>query len=162
VVSRYATERGFIGQERNLVHPYMPWGQTANLAVRRDVFGQVGGFTDGIRAAEDADLCFRVQRAGFGIEGRPGARASHHHRHTVSGLLTQQLVHAAGLAWLDRTHPGASPPMGPVELARRSGHHALAAARASEPEERRFALLDLAVTLAFELGRLRSNAARPT
>jgi glycosyltransferase involved in cell wall biosynthesis len=160
VVSRYATLRGFIGQERNVEHPYMPWGQTANLALRRSAFEAVGGFAEGIRAAEDADLCFRLQRAGHRLEPRPAARAEHHHRHSAGALLSQQLVHAAGLAWLDRRYPGAAPAMGPEELVRRSGHYAVAALRAPDREVRRFALLDLAVTLAFELGRMRSNAAR--
>ena len=45
----------------------------ANLLVRRAAFEQVGGFYEGVRAAEDTDFSWRLQQAGWRLELRPGA-----------------------------------------------------------------------------------------
>lgn len=44
-----------------------------NLGVRRDVFAEVGGFDERLRAGEDADLCIRLQLAGYEIHPCPEA-----------------------------------------------------------------------------------------
>lgn len=46
--------------------PYLPYtGST--IALRRDLFLRLGGFDESMIACEDADLCWRIQRAGIQI-----------------------------------------------------------------------------------------------
>jgi hypothetical protein len=46
---------------------FLPWGSARNLAVRRAVFEDLGGFEERLPLLEDADLCFRAQFAGYGF-----------------------------------------------------------------------------------------------
>ncbi len=78
---------------------------TANLAVRRDVFGAIGGFDEGIRIyGEDYDLCARIYGQGYVIRYEPRALVLHHHRTTLQGLLTQSFGFGACHAYLLRRH----------------------------------------------------------
>lgn len=63
---------------------------TANLAVRRDVFKQVGGFDEGVQIyGEDHDLCLKIYRAGHGIKCLTGAVIRHLHRARLKGMIAQ-------------------------------------------------------------------------
>jgi GT2 family glycosyltransferase len=162
-VARYVSARGVMDQRTTLVHPHAPYAQTANCAVRRAAFDAVGGFDEGARWGEDADLCWRLRAAGWELEERPGARVAHRNRDSLRALLAQQAGHGAGARWLNRAHPGSSPAPGPRELAGQARwflRQAARAARAGEGDAARFALLDLLVRAAFEAGRLRSNRPR--
>ncbi len=163
VAARHSVARGHMSQRATLERAGSAYVQTANCAVRRRAFAEVGGFTETIRWGEDADLCFRLARAGWGIEERPRARVEHRTRATVRGLLAQLAGHGSGAAWLNRRYPGEFPPLAPRELAGRLARAASHAARAvahGESEQAAFALLDLATTSAFEIGRRLSNRAR--
>ena len=48
-----------------------PRAAAANLIVRRAAFEAVGGFYEGVRAAEDTDFSWRLQQAGWRLELRP-------------------------------------------------------------------------------------------
>lgn len=139
------------------------WGfaQTANCAVRRQAFGSVGGFREELRACEDADLCYRLQAAGWRIERREEARVVHASRRTLRDLLAQQLVHGAGIGWLEREFPGASPahrwPGFLLWGVRRATGGLAAAARARDRDAALVALMDPLVAWTRELGRARSN-----
>lgn len=50
---------------------------TSNVAYRGDVFARVGGFDPELRCAEDWDLAWRVQRAGYAMAFAPGALVVH-------------------------------------------------------------------------------------
>ncbi len=52
---------------------FLPAGLSANLAVRRDAFNQVGGFDERLTIGEDIDLCWRLQLAGFRFSLESGA-----------------------------------------------------------------------------------------
>jgi mycofactocin glycosyltransferase len=54
-------------------HRHLPWGLTANLAVRRDVFAEIGGFAAELRTGEDADLCWRLAAQGVELAYEPAA-----------------------------------------------------------------------------------------
>ena len=45
--------------------------------MRADAFAAVGGFDERARCGEDADLCFRLARAGWALEERPAAFVEH-------------------------------------------------------------------------------------
>jgi GT2 family glycosyltransferase len=106
LAQRYGADRRLLSSELFLAHPYKPMGVTANLLVRRTAFEAVGGFAEGIRSGGDADLCWRLQDAGWTIEHRPRAIVAHEHRATIRALLRQAARTAAGTRWLEARHPG--------------------------------------------------------
>jgi hypothetical protein len=118
-VARYVAARRKLDQATTLAHPRAPYAQTANCAVRRTAFEAVGGFPDPVRSGADADLCWRLQDAGWTLESRPAARVRHRNRASLGALLAQLHRHGAGMMWLERRYPGAFPPPTPWELAGR-------------------------------------------
>jgi GT2 family glycosyltransferase len=109
LAERYGAARSFLSQEAHLAHPYRPRAVAANLLVRRVAFEQVGGFYEGVRAAEDTDFSWRLQQAGWRLELRSGARVEHRYRPTVRELRRQWRGYAAGRAWLQRRYEGFEP-----------------------------------------------------
>ena len=163
--SRSAVAGGIVSnarmsQRNTLDREGTPYAQTANCAVRRTGFEAVGGFDHAARAGEDADLCFRLLRAGWRIEERPGAIVDHRSRGTLRAWLEQMLVHGSGAAWLERRWPGEFPAPGVGPLVRRIARDAVDATRSlrgRRPQEAQDALLDVLGAIAFELGRLLPN-----
>lgn len=160
LVARHDVARGRMGQGMTLRREGLPYAQTANCAVRRTAFEQVGGFDELARAGEDADLCFRLRRAGWRLEERPGATVEHRARQTLRACLAQNLVHGSGVAWLNRRWPGEFPAPGPRWLLVRTLRltaRALRALAKGDRQEATFILLDLAEVSARDLGRLLPN-----
>lgn len=163
LVARHDVARRRMGQEMTLRREGLPYAQTANCAVRRSAFEDVGGFEELARAGEDADLCFRLQRAGWRLEERAGASVEHEARRTLCACLDQNLLHGSGVGWLNGRYPGEFPAPGPRWLLVRTLRmirQSLAALTRGDRQEAAFVLLDLAEVSARDLGRLRSN--RPT
>ena len=160
---RYAHLRGAMSHENTLAHGRWAFAQTANCAVRRAAFEAVGGFRDELRAAEDADLRYRLAARGWEMERRDRAVVRHRSRRTLRELLAQRLVHGSGAAWLNRAYPGSFPPRRWPGLAwwgiRRSAR-GVAALVAGDRDEALLGLLDPLAVWAFELGRLLPNRAR--
>jgi glycosyltransferase involved in cell wall biosynthesis len=52
------------GLQQYTYPPYLPYSG-ATIALRRELFVQLGGFDETMRACEDADFCWRLQRAGI-------------------------------------------------------------------------------------------------
>jgi GT2 family glycosyltransferase len=109
LAARYGAARGFLGLGVHLAHPYLPRAAAANLLVRREAFVAVGGFLEGVRAAEDTDFSWRLQRAGWRLEPRARARARHHYRPSIGALRRQWRGYAAGRAWLGRRYEDFAP-----------------------------------------------------
>ena len=109
LAARYGAARSFLSQAAHLAHPYLPRAVAANLMVRRTAFEQVGGFYEGLRAAEDTDFSWRLQRAGWRLELRDEARVEHRYRATVRELRAQWRGYAAGRAWLRRRYRDFTP-----------------------------------------------------
>ncbi len=109
LAARYGATRSFLSQRSHLAHPYLPRAVAANLMVRASAFRQLGGFLEGLWAAEDTDFCWRLQRAGWRLELCPEALVEHTYRTTVAQLRRQWRGYAAGRAWLGRRYPGFSP-----------------------------------------------------
>ncbi|MFL5823703.1 MAG: glycosyltransferase family 2 protein [Solirubrobacteraceae bacterium] len=104
VSARYGAARNFLGQEAHIRHPYLPRAAAANLLVRRAALDDLGGFYEGVRAAEDTDFSWRLQRAGWRLELRSEARAEHRYRGSLGELRRQWRSYAAGRAWLARRY----------------------------------------------------------
>jgi GT2 family glycosyltransferase len=119
LAGRYGAERSFLSQEAHLDHPYRPRAVAANLLVRRVAFEQVGGFYEGVRAAEDTDFSWRLQDAGWRLELRREPRVEHRYRTTLADLRAQWRGYAAGRAWLARRYQGFEPEPGARRAARR-------------------------------------------
>jgi len=109
LASRYGSARSFLSQQTHLNHPYRPRAVAANLLVRRAAFEQIGGFYEGVRAAEDTDFSWRLQAAGWRLELRRRAQVEHRYRGTVGELRRQWRGYAAGRAWLARRYEGFAP-----------------------------------------------------
>ena len=109
LAARYGAAKSFLDQDTHLAHPFMPRAVAANLLVRREAFEAVGGFYEGVRAAEDTDFSWRLQRAGWRLEGRREAAVEHRYRTTVRALRRQWRGYAAGRAWLGRRYDGFAP-----------------------------------------------------
>lgn len=64
---------------------------TANLAVRREVFDEIGGFRNLYlgAAGEDVDFCWRAQLSGFDLASEPEAVVAYRLRHGVRLRFTQ-------------------------------------------------------------------------
>ena len=155
--ARYAYVRSFMSQDDTLRAPEWGFPKTANAACRRAAFEAVGGFREELRAAEDADLTFRLRAAGWGMERRERAAAVHRSRHTVRGFVAQKLCHGAGGSWLEHEYPGASPPRrlpGLVWWGARTGARRLArAARTRDRDDVLWALFEPLELIVHELAR---------
>jgi hypothetical protein len=109
LAARYGAAKSFLDQDAHLAHGYLPRAAAANLLVRREAFQAIGGFYEGVRAAEDTDFSWRLQRAGWRLEGRREAAVEHRYRTTVRALRRQWRGYAAGRAWLGRRYEGFAP-----------------------------------------------------
>jgi GT2 family glycosyltransferase len=77
-----------------------------NMAFRRDVLLQIGGFNPiYARAGDDVDLCWRIQSRGWKIGFAPAALVWHHHRNSVREYWRQQVGYGEGEQWLVPHHP---------------------------------------------------------
>jgi hypothetical protein len=162
--NRYAYLKSSMSQEITLADDAWPFAQTANAAVRREAFAQVGGFEESVRSGGDADLCFRLRAAGWALERRPNAAVTHRNRATIPRMLAQRARHGSGAGWLSRRWPGALPRRHWPGLAYWSAKrtaHGLRAMLNHDRDEALLGLLDGPAVWAFELGRLIPNRPRP-
>jgi len=162
LASRFAAARRPMAQEITVRRAGLGYAQTANCAVRRAAFAAVDGFPEDIRSGGDADLCFRIQGAGWRLEHREAARAVHANRESLTALLRQRARHGAGAAWLEARYPGTFPAgrrLGLLAWAARDIPRAARDYGRGERETARHALVDLAAGWAFELGRHLPNTA---
>lgn len=157
---RYAVSAEQMSQTRTLRAGPWAYAQTANAAVRREAFDQIGGFTEGIRSGGDADLCFRLRVAGWQLESREQAGVIHHNRASTRSFLRQKARHGAGAAWLNEVYPGSFPPRERRfwlrRLLRELKTGAVLTAK-GKPGEAADLLFPTVTVWAFELGRHASN-----
>lgn len=90
LLERYAEREETLSQKHTLAHPFYPYGQTANLAVRREVLTEIGLFRPYLTTGGDADLCWRMhQETDWAIAAAPQAIVRHRHRVTWAELGSQ-------------------------------------------------------------------------
>lgn len=159
LVARYSRARGHLSQEGFLANPYKPFAVTANLLVRRSAWASLGGFLEGERSGGDADLCWRLQAAGWVLAYRPAATVEHLHRERVSTLARQMARYGAGRAWLNRRYPGAGPRLPVARLLARCAAGTLVFALSGQGERATFKALDAVSIAADGVGYLMGNAA---
>lgn len=77
-----------------------------NMAFRKEVMREVGGFDPVFRAAgDDVDFCWRLQNQGYVIGFSPAAMVWHYRRNTVKAYLKQQMGYGKAEAQLYFKHP---------------------------------------------------------
>ncbi|MFB2837569.1 glycosyltransferase [Floridanema evergladense] len=90
ILEKYAEKQDVLSQKYTLQHPFCPYGQTANLAIRKEIFTQIGLFRPYLTTGGDADICWRIQReTNWKIHFAPNAIIQHRHRSTLSEFQSQ-------------------------------------------------------------------------
>ncbi len=95
LLEQYAAFQNLLSQEHTLAHSYRPYGQTANLAVRRQALREVGLFRPRMDTGGDADICWRIQQAGS-WELSYCAQSVVRHRHRSDLLSFKQQMYRYG------------------------------------------------------------------
>ena len=89
-LEQYAERKHIMSQKDTLAHPFCPYGQTANIAVRTQALEKIGLFRPHMTTGGDADLCWRVQQhGGWKLQFAEQAIIQHRHRTTLSDLRSQ-------------------------------------------------------------------------
>ncbi len=78
---------------------------TFNVIYRRAVLAQVGGFDPRFVKAQDAELAFRVRRAGYRLGFEVASRVKHFHLDRLLPYLRVQRQQGYWRAWLYDAHP---------------------------------------------------------
>ena len=163
-VGRYGALRNHVGNE-HVQHDGFQYAQTANVAIRRQAFEDLGGFPDEIRSGGDADISFRIRDAGWGHELRKEATGDHPPRDSLKAMLKQYSRYGAGTEWLSDAYPGfaqsATVTRSVALLLLVPVRVPLARIR-SGPDAALVATIDPLVRLAFERGRFLPNVSKPT
>lgn len=90
ILEQHADRQNTLSQKHTLAHPFCAYGQTANLAVRRQVLAQVGLFRPYLTSGGDADLCWRILRqTSYQLHFAESAIVRHRHRNTLKQLQSQ-------------------------------------------------------------------------
>ncbi|MBE9110980.1 glycosyltransferase [Nodosilinea sp. LEGE 07298] len=104
-LERYADRQGTLSQHNTLNHSLLPYGQTANLAVRAEILGTVGLFRPHLTTGGDADLCWRIQQAtDWQLVHAADAVVYHRHRDTLKGLRSQWYRYGCSNRYLHDLH----------------------------------------------------------
>jgi len=83
----------------------LPQLASLNMAIRRDVFDQVGGFDERYIQGEDSDLSFRLRRLGYPLHFRPQAVVAHYSdHHTLRQVLAHHLRQGRHTTKMDPRH----------------------------------------------------------
>ncbi|MCL5269319.1 MAG: glycosyltransferase [bacterium] len=169
-VEAYIARRRWVDQEKFLApgRRYSPpFAATANLAIRRAAFDEVGGFDPALAVAgEDADWCWRAARFGWRLVYAPAAAVTHYHRSTIAGLWLQAYHYGIGNADLFakwRGEWGARAWFEPRIVGwviKALLKAPWAACAGSSPLERRFPFYDAVANLAMAAGRVRGGLLR--
>ncbi len=105
LLEHYAARQETLSQKHTLAHPFCPYGQTANLAVRYQVFEQVGLFRPYLTTGGDADLCWRILReTSWQMRFAERAIVRHRHRATWAELRSQWQRYGQSGRYLHELH----------------------------------------------------------
>lgn len=122
LLEKFADRQAFLSQRHTLAHS-PPYGQTANLAVRRTVFAQVGLFRPYLTTGGDADFCWRVQQqTEWKLTFAPDAIVQHRHRSRLSDLRQQWQRYGQSNRYLHDLHQvGLAPELDALDYLYRCG-----------------------------------------
>ncbi|MDB9519266.1 glycosyltransferase [Roseofilum reptotaenium CS-1145] len=105
LLEQHADRQETLSQKHTLANPFCPYGQTANLAVRRSIFDRVGLFRPYLTTGGDADICWRILReTDWKYEFVPDATVKHRHRRTLKELQKQWYRYGKSNRYLHQLH----------------------------------------------------------
>jgi cellulose synthase/poly-beta-1,6-N-acetylglucosamine synthase-like glycosyltransferase len=107
LLERYADRHETLSQKHTLAHPFCPYGQTANLAVRRSILTQAGLFRPYLTTGGDADLCWRILRSedsNWKLQFTAAAIVRHRHRASLKELCSQWQRYGRSNRYLHELH----------------------------------------------------------
>jgi GT2 family glycosyltransferase len=85
---------------------HLPFVPSCNVGVRRAVLERLGGWDESLAAAEDTDLCWRAQYAGFALGYSPEAIVHYRLRETPQAMFRQHLAYGLSDVRLMTLHRG--------------------------------------------------------
>jgi len=105
LLEKYADIQETLSQKHTLDHSFCPYGQTANLAIRRCIFTEIGLFRPYLTTGGDADICWRILRGtNWQIKFAPLALVEHRHRSTLRQLKSQWRRYGESNRYLHEIH----------------------------------------------------------
>ncbi|MDJ0554747.1 MAG: glycosyltransferase [Microcoleaceae cyanobacterium MO_207.B10] len=105
LLEKYADQQDTLSQKHTLAHPFCPYGQTANLAIRKQAFVEVGLFRPYLTTGGDADICWRILReTSYQLKFAETAIVKHRHRSTWGELQSQWRRYGKSNKYLHELH----------------------------------------------------------
>ncbi len=105
ILEQHADRENTLSQKHTLTHPFCAYGQTANLAVRKQVLETVGLFRPYLTSGGDADLCWRILReTSYKMYFAESAIVRHRHRSTIKQLQSQWYRYGESNKYLHELH----------------------------------------------------------
>ncbi len=106
-LERYADRAETLSQKHTIANPFCPYGQTANIAIRKACFADVGLFRPYLTTGGDADQCWRILRNSdkyWQWYFADHAIVRHRHRSTLPELLSQWRRYGRSNRFLSELH----------------------------------------------------------
>lgn len=104
-LEQYAERVEMMNQKFLLEHPFCPYGQTANLAIRKSILEKVGLFRPYLTSGGDADICWRILReTDYKLEYAPKAIIQHRHRANFKSFRSQFRRYGSSNRYLHELH----------------------------------------------------------
>ncbi len=101
----YADYAQTLSQQHTLNHEYLPYGQTANLAIRKSALRSTGLFRPYLTTGGDADLCWRMQvQFPDCLVFAPRAIVHHRHRSNLRDFYRQWYKYGSSNRYLHQLH----------------------------------------------------------
>ena len=94
--------KGYLPKCRSSV--IQPIFATANMAIRKEVFGEIGLFDVNCRTGEDVDLSVRLSKTKWDLYFEPKAVVKHKHRSTLKELLKQWYGYGKNHPYIFKKH----------------------------------------------------------
>ena len=105
LLEKYADRNQLMSQKFLLEHSFLPYGQTANIAIRKQAFIEAGLFRPYLTTGGDADICWRIQKEGkWQLEFAPDAIIEHRHRSTFKNFRSQFRRYGSSNHYLHELH----------------------------------------------------------
>ncbi|MGB6166359.1 MAG: glycosyltransferase [Geitlerinemataceae cyanobacterium] len=105
LLEQHAQKAQTLSQKHTLNHSFCAYGQTANLAIRREAFQQVGLFRPYLTTGGDADICWRILRqTDWQLKFVESAVVRHRHRATLRQLHSQWRRYGESNRYLHQLH----------------------------------------------------------
>jgi cellulose synthase/poly-beta-1,6-N-acetylglucosamine synthase-like glycosyltransferase len=105
ILENYAERCESMSQKWLVEHPFCPYGQTANIAIRKQVFAEVGLFRPYLTTGGDADICWRIQQqTNWKLDYAPQAIVRHRHRSNLKDFQSQWRRYGTSNRYLHELH----------------------------------------------------------